>query len=806
MPKFAPIAVFLLLGVPLPGAARAQTQPQAVDAVAVAQIDRAGDDLGALMAQSHRRSLTDVDIKTQIAAIVPIRGDLNDALATLTPHLRDADARLAQLGPAPGPAQTPEAIETAATRAALTRARSMIDAEVKQARVLAIEADQISATLTERLRDNFSRRLWTRSRSVLDPGLWREFAAATPSDIGRLFAAGGEQAATFAAAVRRSGSLAALIIAAVVAFAVAGPGRLILNRVGHRRANTGSAPEPLRRAALALWLVGVAVVTALAAGLLIRASLIGGAAVTPVFAHVTALIVRGVVFAAGLEGLGRAVLSPGRPQWRMAPIPDDIVARLSPYPGLIGLTAGLASIVAGLNAALATSLSSAVASECCAMLIELAVVGTALAMTARAREAHFAAPAANGRTGSVRLPWVLAALAAWMALIGALIAVLAGYLALAAFLMRETIWIGAVLALMFLLIRFTDEAFPALFAPTSRVGRLIETGLGLSKIAMEQVGVLLAGLARIVLLLLGWAAILAPFGAGADDAWTKLTTSGVAFRIGHVAISPGALLGAVALLLIGLAATRAVRGWLETRYLPKTRLDVGLRSSATSAVTYAGAAVAGLTAFAYLGVSLSQMALFAGALSVGIGFGLQSIIGNFVSGLILLAERPIAVGDWIAVGELEGDVRRINIRATEIEMADKSKLIVPNSELVSKTVRNITHGRATGRVRIMLKVDDAADPGAVRDLLIARLTDHAEVLREPPPVVFLSDVRDGALEFTAFAYLAAPRQAFRVKSDLLFQIVPALKAAGVTLANAAPIVNVGLAQREAAPGSPDTNP
>ena len=783
---------------------RAQAVAPVTDATAAAMIDQAGDDLSDAMTALRRRTLSDAEIRAQLAEVPPIRADLDVALASLKPHLADADARLAQLGPAPARGQPAEAAETAATRAALAQARGVIDAEVKQARLLAIEADQITATLNQRLRDNFSHRLWTQSRSVLDPGLWREFATSTPIDLGRLAVAGREEARVLSGAARRTGAVAALIIAILFGFALAGPGRAILNRWGYRRADADAAPEPLRRSGVALWLVAVAVVTALVAGLLVRAALIGEGVLTPVFAQVATLAVRGVVFAATLEALGRAVLSPGRPRWRMAPLSDEIVARLSPYPGLIGLAAGLASIITGLNTVLGASLSSSVASDCCVVLIELAAVGAGLATAARAREAHLAMPdMAAGRASGARLPWVLAALAAWLALIGALVAVLTGYLALAGFLMRETVWIGAVLALMFLLLRFTDEAFPALFAPASRVGRLIETGLGLSRSAMEQIGVLAAGVARLALLLLGWVAILAPFGAGADDVITKMTSTASMLQIGRLSLSPGALVGAVALLLVGLAATRAVRGWLERQYLPKTRLDVGLRTSATSAVTYMGAAVAILAAFAYLGVSLSQMALLAGALSVGIGFGLQSIIGNFVSGLILLGERPIAVGDWVAIGEWEGDVRRINIRATEIEMADKSKLIVPNSDLVSKIVRNVTHAGAAGRVKIVLKIDDGADPGVARDLLLDRLTGHAEVLREPAPAVYLSDVRDGALEFTAFAYVASPRQAFRVKSDLLFQIVPDLKAGGLALANATPIINVDLADRAIAPEPTD---
>jgi small-conductance mechanosensitive channel len=272
----------------------------------------------------------------------------------------------------------------------------------------------------------------------------------------------------------------------------------------------------------------------------------------------------------------------------------------------------------------------------------------------------------------------------------------------------------------------------------------------------------------------------------------RVTATDFVVRLGLVAISPGAILGGVALFLAGLWITRAIRRWLEVRYLPKTDLDIGLRTSVAAGVTYLGALIAIIVAFAYLGLSVAQIALFASALSVGIGFGLQAIIGNFVSGLILLAERPIRVGDWIAIGDLEGDVRKISIRATEIEMTDRSRLIVPNSELVSKTVRNVTHSGALGRVRLVLRVDAGADPTRVSDIVLHRLRTHPEVLKDPEPAVYMTDAREGALEFNGFGYVGSPRQAFGVKSELLFQIVPDLKAAGIALAAPATTVKVTL--------------
>jgi potassium-dependent mechanosensitive channel len=164
-----------------------------------------------------------------------------------------------------------------------------------------------------------------------------------------------------------------------------------------------------------------------------------------------------------------------------------------------------------------------------------------------------------------------------------------------------------------------------------------------------------------------------------------------------------------------------------------------------------------------------------------------------------LAERPVKVGDWIAIGDLEGDIRRINVRATEIEMGDRSRLIVPNSELVSKMVRNVTHGASLGRVKIVLSLDAKSDPLAVRDLLMERLSTYPGALTDPPPSVYLTDIKDGAMEFTAFVYLTSPREAYKVKSDLLFQIVPNLKAQGIAFATSNPVVHVDMRDRPIEP-------
>jgi small-conductance mechanosensitive channel len=466
-----------------------------------------------------------------------------------------------------------------------------------------------------------------------------------------------------------------------------------------------------------------------------------------------------------------------------------VVARLAPYPALIAFTAALAALVAGVNSVFGLSLPTSVASDCVTLMLELGAVAGGLAMLGAARHTH--GEGFEGRE-QMRLPWVLAALAAWLTIICALVAVLFGYLALASFLARQMIWIGLILALLFVSIAFTDELFPAILAPERTIGRFARIGIGLSPSALEPISVLLSGLSRLVLLLLAWMAILQPFGA-ASDLYGSLTSSALNFKLGQVTVSPGVVLGAIAVFVVGLAITRAIRHWVESRYLPKTNMDIGARTSLTLAISYLGGLTAVVVACAYLGLSLERITLLASALSVGIGFGLQAIISNFISGLILLAERPIKVGDWIAVGDQEGDVKRVNVRATEIELFDRSKLIIPNSDLISKPVRNITHPGALGRVALVFQIDAGADPAAVHDVLGECFSAHSDVLPDPKPGVYMTNVKDGALDFLAIAFVATPRDVFRVKSELLYAMIPALKARGIAFASSSPTVVVNAA-------------
>ena len=297
-----------------------------------------------------------------------------------------------------------------------------------------------------------------------------------------------------------------------------------------------------------------------------------------------------------------------------------------------------------------------------------------------------------------------------------------------------------------------------------------------------QLAVLASGVLRLALLLFALMLLLAPFGEGPGDLLRRSGQWQQGVAIGEFRLQPAAMLQALLVLLLALGVMRLLRGWLAERYLPTTALDPGMRASATSLFGHTGVVVAIALALAAMGIGLERIAWVASALSVGIGFGLQAVVQNFVSGLILLAERPVKVGDWVSLGGVEGDIRRINVRATEIQMGDRSTVIVPNSEFITKVVRNVTLADPLGLVQLKLPVPLGSDAQQVRELLLQAFDADPDVLATPAPAVLLDGVDNGQLLFNATGYVNSPRISARVRSALLFDVLTRLDDAGITLA------------------------
>ena len=212
-------------------------------------------------------------------------------------------------------------------------------------------------------------------------------------------------------------------------------------------------------------------------------------------------------------------------------------------------------------------------------------------------------------------------------------------------------------------------------------------------------------------------------------------------------------------------------GWLDGSVLARGRVDAGVRNSIRTAVGYAGILLAALLGVSAAGIDMSNLALVAGALSLGIGFGLQNIVSNFVSGLILLAERPFKVGDWVVAGTNSGMVKKISVRATEIETFQRQTVIVPNSEFINSAVGNWTHRNKLGRIDVKINVAYGTDARRAAEVMDAVVRSHPLVLKNPEPFVVFLNFGPAALEFELRFFLADILNANVVQNDIRFAIL-----------------------------------
>ncbi|MGN2243162.1 DUF3772 domain-containing protein [Frateuria sp. GZRR33] len=691
--------------------------------------------------------------------------------ATLAPQMDSLDARLAVLGPAPAKGAPPEAAEVASQRRQLDKAKSNLDAQVKQAQLLGEEGMQLAAQVSGLRRDQFQAQLASRTATPLGSAFWTEPARSLPDDLARLKRLRAQIAEAWHDAWQAPNRLP-LVLCLGAALLLLLAGRFLLERLLVFLATRVMPDSHLRRSATAFGIaVGAAVVFGLAAQL-VRLGLNWNDTLDPDLDELALSLVRRVSFAAFVAGLGRALLAVRHPSWRLPTLSNAAAHRLRLFPGLLATATLLLSVVERINSAIGASLAATVATRGVIALVVSGLVGLALLRLGQARRALLA----SGSAPAQRPLWVgLLAGAAALAVVLSWIAVALGYIALAFFLATQMLWIGVLIGALYLLLHLVHDLIATLLAPNARSGQRLQAAFGLPPRTLEQAATVLSGISRVLILLLAIGALLAPFGTDPQDLAARMGQRFGNLTLGELTIDPSTVFEALAVFVLGLVAVRVLKRWLGDQLLPKTTLEPGMQSSVVTLLGYVGGVLVFALALAALNVSLQSIAWIASALSVGIGFGLQAIVQNFISGLILLAERPVKVGDWVSLAEVEGDIRRINVRATEIQMWDRSTVIVPNSQLITQNVRNVTLANAQGRVQIKLPMPLDTDARRVRQIILDAFLGHPTILGTPEPNVQLEHVDTLGIHFVATGYVPSPREVGGVRSDLLLAILERLR-------------------------------
>ncbi|KVX34237.1 mechanosensitive ion channel protein [Burkholderia ubonensis] len=717
--------------------------------------------------------------------------------AQLVPQRAKIQAQLDVLGPPPAPGAAPETPAVEQQRATLNARKAQIDAALKQA------ADQKGnlANLTDQFsklnRSLLKNQLVLRSGSIFGAQFWLPLFRVPPGDAQRL----GDFDEQLVAMLKSAWQPGQRIVTTLLLLAA-----LVVWIVGRRLVERGLAwfcvnrlPETrLRRSALAL---STAVTTLLTTGVAVQLLYVALARrydLTPTLTDLWDEFAKLALTCALIAGLGRALLCTRHPSWRLPALADPVARAMRPFPGVLAGLLLVSGTLEEINRIVDTSLSVTLFGRGIVALVVTLTVGASLLRANRVRSALAAAGEAPEQRSTLA---GLIHAGVSLAIVVSLLALMIGYISVARFITFELVWFEIVLCSVYVLTQLTRDACATLFNANLSSGRQIKHLFGLGDKHLEQAQTVLSGLGTSLLMLLAVIALLTGgFGTTPGDLLDSLVAVVGGQKLQSLNIMPDRIINAVIGFAIGVYLLRAVRRWLDNEFMPALGMDPGMRASLVTLFSNVGYALIVLMTLALLGVRWDKLAWIVSALSVGIGFGLQEIVKNFVSGLILLTERPVKVGDMISISGVEGDIRRINVRATEIQLSDRSTVIVPNSQLISQNLRNVTMGNSTqGVATLVLTFPLNTDPEQVRDLLLDAYREHPSILEKPAPSVTFSQLTPDGITLSVTGYVASPRIAGSTKSDLLFEILKRLRAAQISLSSPRMLMVQNMPAGEASP-------
>ena len=689
-----------------------------------------------------------------IDRLTPLRNELRDRLGKLEPRLKEIEQRATEVAQplAAGVAEDPA---ITAERQRLTSRRGALEAALQQIKLLAERGSNLDEHMRERRRRIFSSQLFARSATLFDATFWNGLLPSVPAELNDLAV----MVSSWGAYARANGGVGNAV-AALAILAALGIATRFLSR-WRRRLTAGPMPRRFDKA--------LAAVVRMAAGSVKISALVAATVLVlrnfGLMSDSLAEIGIGLAVATLAAGFGRGVaiglFAPDEPDRRILALTDQEAAIYASHLIWAARFFGVFRLVLKVHEVLGVSGPPIVATRGLFAFSILAVTVHLLWHFARARAIR---PEAAG----TQRGWVRAVL--WLCTIALAFGLATGYLNFAVFVAVRMVAACALSGAVFILFNFIDAALTDLLAPGTPGGRSIAVAFGLTSRGLDLVATLASALLRLVVAALAVMLALRLAGIFTDDVYSALQRAISDYDIGSVHVSPVAILTALACLVIGGLAVRAAQRWLTVNFLPRTGLEAGLQNSIVALSGYIALIVVLTVSLGILGIDLQKIALIAGALSVGIGFGLQSVVSNFVSGLILLAERSIRVGDWVVVKNEEGFVRRISIRATEIETFDRASVIIPNQEFITGAVKNWTHNNTVGRVIVKVRVAFDSDVTRVRELLVEAGVKHPQVLPGTPSA-YLTGFGDIGLDFELMCLVANVSQGLTVRTDLYMDIL-----------------------------------
>lgn len=728
-------------------------------------ISDAEKQIEALQAQVEARKSDDAaltEIKVKADEIIR---QLLKISVELRPRFNDVKARLAQLGEKPAEGEPAEAPAVTEERTRLNAVRLEINTLTGRAEDLSIRASNLSDDITDLRRELFTERLFEHteiSGDVVDDALnafsaeFNDFQRTVSSWFSFIWK---YKRVPLGTAVTLSLAMALILLA--------GEYRLFGSLI--RRDRTVSKPAYMSRFSVAFWST-ILPALALAAFLVSSFFFLDTFNVLrPDIAPIAAALFgfAGLVFFVAM--LARAVLAPKAPSWRLVRLSDKGARDLN-FAVLSMAVVNGSDYVLG---AISETLSSPVVLTVMKSFLSSVVVGLIVFVVSflRPMVGESGDPSERGRAWPKAVALPLRIIGIGLILLSAI-----GYVGLSRFLATQMVLTGAVVATMYIgILSGKAISAPNQFGET-RVGRYLQKRFALKPVGLDQAGIAAGLLIYVFALSIGLPLILISWGFQPRDLQIWLVSIFTEINVGSIRISIFGILGGVLLFALGLVATRWLQKWLDGNVMARSQVDAGVRNSIKTGVGYLGTGLAGLIGISAAGIDLSSLALVAGALSLGIGFGLQNIVSNFVSGLILLAERPFKVGDWVATGTTEGFVRRISVRATEIETFQRQSIIVPNSELINAPVGNWTHRNKLGRIEIPVSVSYEADPRRVMELLMEIALAHPGLLRNPEPVVMFNGFGASSLDFELRGFIGDVLGGLPIKNELRVTILERFRA------------------------------